>query len=157
MNRVWVRMEVNGTPVTLEVEPHERLVDVLRTRLGLTGTKEGCGQGECGSCTVLLNGQPVDSCLVLAAEAHGAHVVTIEGLGDAARAIQAAFVEEGAVHCGFCTPGFVVSVYALLCRSRNPSEEEVRHALEGNLCRCTGYAPIVRAVRRAAREWGERA
>jgi carbon-monoxide dehydrogenase small subunit len=147
-----IELIVNGRPVTCETDAEARLLDLLRETLGLTGTKEGCGEGECGACTVLLDGRPVNSCLVLAPAAAGKSVVTIEGVGraDALHPIQAAFVETGGVQCGFCTPGFILSAYALLESNPNPTDEEIRTALEGNLCRCTGYESIVDAVRLAA-------
>ena len=137
------------------VEPWQTLLDTLRYDLGLTGTKEGCGDGNCGSCTVLLDGQAVNSCLVLAIEADGHEITTIEGFcqGGKLHPLQQAFVETGGTQCGFCTPGFVMATYALLRRLPNPSDEEIRAALEGNLCRCTGYTKIIDAVRLAARRW----
>jgi len=144
---------VNGMSVQLEVEPSARLLDVLRGPLSLTGTKEGCGNGECGACTVLVDGRAVNACLFPALEADGAVVETIEGLAGehgALSAEQRGFVEKGAIQCGFCTPGMIVSVTALLRRSPSPSDSEIREALVGNLCRCTGYVQIVEAVRRAA-------
>jgi len=147
-----IRFTVNGEKVECDVDPQIRLLDLIRDRLHLPGTKEGCGEGECGACTVLLDGKPVVSCLVLAAQANGKDILTIEGLaqGDRLHPIQRAFVEAGAVQCGFCTPGFIMSTYALLKENPHPTEEEIRTALEGNLCRCTGYAKIVDAVNRAA-------
>lgn len=147
-----IHFTVNGRAVERETDAGTRLLDLLREGLGLTGTKEGCGEGECGACTVLLDGQAVNSCLVLAPQVDGKEVLTVEGLarGTALHPIQQAFVDEGAVQCGFCTPGFLMAAYALLRRSPRPSDEEIRTALEGNLCRCTGYAKIVQAVRRAA-------
>jgi len=147
-----IDLTVNGERVECDVAPGMRLLDLLRDRLHLLGTKEGCGEGECGACTVLLEGRPVASCLVLASQADGKEVLTIEGISDGERLhpIQRAFVETGAVQCGFCTPGFIMSTYALLKENPHPSEEEIRTALEGNLCRCTGYAKIIEAVNRAA-------
>ncbi len=147
-----IDLTVNGERVECDVAPGMRLLDLLRDRLHLLGTKEGCGEGECGACTVLLDGRPVASCLVLASQADGKEVLTIEGISDGERLhpIQRAFVETGAVQCGFCTPGFIMSTYALLKENPHPSEEEIRTALEGNLCRCTGYAKIIEAVNRAA-------
>ncbi|MCX6094483.1 MAG: (2Fe-2S)-binding protein [Candidatus Bipolaricaulota bacterium] len=152
-----VRFTVNGHAATVEGDAEMRLLDALRDVLHLTGTKEGCGEGECGACTVLLDGLPVNSCLVLAAQAEGREVLTIEGLADGPRLhpIQQAFVDAGAVQCGFCTPGFVMSTYALLRDHPAPSEEEILTALEGNLCRCTGYVRIVDAVKRAAVQLAE--
>ena len=145
---------VNGRRVRVKVPPMKRLLDVLREDVGLPGSKEGCGEGECGACTVLLDGEPVNSCLVAAGQCHGAKIVTVEGLGRERKlsALQQAFVELGGAQCGICTPGMLVSSYALLraARGRVPGEEEVREALAGNLCRCTGYQKIVDAVRAAA-------
>jgi carbon-monoxide dehydrogenase small subunit len=151
-----VRLTVNGEPAELNVPSHWRLVDLLRDGLGLTGTKEGCGIGECGACTVLLDGKPVNSCLVLAAQADGREVVTVEGLadGDELHPLQEAFIDHDAVQCGFCTPGMLMSAKALLDENPSPSSGDVRRALSGNLCRCTGYTQIVRAVLAAARELG---
>jgi aerobic-type carbon monoxide dehydrogenase small subunit (CoxS/CutS family) len=148
-----VTLHVNGRPVRLSVAADAFLVDVLRDRLALTGTKYGCGMGECGLCTVLLDGDAVFACLVLAVETDGRTVKTVEGLGGAAgelHPLQQAFADLGAVQCGFCTPGMLMSAAALLDERRNPSEDEIRHALSGNLCRCTGYAKIVEAVQAAA-------
>ncbi len=147
-----VRLTVNGRPLEGEADAETRLLDFLREDLQLTGTKEGCGEGECGACTVLIDGQPVNSCLVLALQADGSDVLTIEGIadGDTLHPIQQAFVETGGVQCGFCTPGFIMAAYALLKATPNPTDEEIRSALEGNLCRCTGYERIVDAIRLAA-------
>lgn len=147
-----LQFTVNGKEVQLEVEDSMRLLDILRLELGLTGTKEGCGIGECGACTVIMNGDAVCSCLVLAAQAQGAIVETVENLeqdGVLSR-LQQAFLDHGAIQCGFCTPGMLMSAKALLDRNPHPSEEEIRQALEGNLCRCTGYIPIIEAVKAAA-------
>ncbi len=143
-------MKVNGTAVN-PPEPVARLIDYLRDDLGLTGTKEGCGMGECGSCTVLLDGDPVCSCLVLVGQARGREVTTVEGVGavPAGRAARGAFVDSQAVQCGFCIAGMVVSATALLDGCPHPGDEDLDAALEGNLCRCTGYGAIRRAVRRA--------
>ena len=145
-------LEVNGTTYTEEVEPHRSLLSVLRGELGLTGAKEGCDDSECGACMVLLDGRPVNSCSFLALQAGGRTVETVEGLskGGALHPLQAAFLEQGGVQCGFCTPGMLMSAKALLDQSPQPTEAEVKHHLGGNLCRCTGYAGIVRAVMRAA-------
>lgn len=147
-----VRFTVNGRAASVEADAEMRLLDALREELHLTGTKEGCGEGECGACTVLLDGRPVNSCLVLAVQVEGRDVLTIEGVASGPRLhpIQQAFVETGAVQCGFCTPGFILSTYALLRDHPTPSEDEILTALEGNLCRCTGYAKIVEAVKLAA-------
>jgi len=143
---------VNGKRRNLETPPDRRLIDIIRDDLHLTGTKEGCGSGECGACTVLLNGKPVNSCLIWACQVQQADIVTIEGITPAQglHPVQDAFVQEGAVQCGFCTPGMVLSSVALLSANLNPSQEEIKQALSGNLCRCTGYSKIFRAVERAA-------
>lgn len=145
-------MEVNGKTVTLEVEPDAMLVDVLREKLGLTGTKRGCNSGECGACTVLVDGEPVASCMYPALKAQGKKILTIEGLGSEGNLhpLQDMFLEKGAVQCGFCTPGVILAAKALLDKNPNPSEQEIRVAISGNLCRCTGYAKIVEAVKAAA-------
>jgi carbon-monoxide dehydrogenase small subunit len=146
--KVALNITVNGEKHKLEVEPQHTLLEVIRQELGLTGAKEGCGMGECGACTVLLNGRPVDSCLVLALQAEGADIVTIEGLaeGDRPDPLQSAFVENGAVQCGFCTPGMILTSKAFLDQTANPGREEIKQALSGNFCRCTGYNKIVDAV-----------
>ncbi|MBC7294644.1 MAG: (2Fe-2S)-binding protein [Thermoleophilia bacterium] len=146
-----LRLTVNGEAYDLLVDTRRTLLDVIRDEIGLTGTKNGCGAGECGACTVLLDGEPVNSCLVLAHEADGRSVTTIEGLaqGDRLHPVQQAFVEQGAIQCGFCTPGMVMSVKALLERKPNASREDIIHGLKGNLCRCTGYVKIVDAVEAA--------
>ena len=147
-----IELRVNGAPVEAEVWEGESLLFALRERLGFPGSKNACEQGECGSCSVLLDGKLVCSCLVLAAQADGYDVVTVEGLAVDGRLhrVQEAFVATGAVQCGFCTPGFVVAAADLLERSPEPSDDEIREALSGNLCRCTGYAKIFDAVRLAA-------
>jgi carbon-monoxide dehydrogenase small subunit len=148
-----IELTVNGEAREADVWAGESLLTALRDRLELPGSKNACEQGECGSCSVLLDGQLVCSCLVLAAQADGHSVVTVEGLaeGDSLHRVQEAFVEAGAVQCGFCTPGLVVATADLLARRPDPSEDEIREALSGNLCRCTGYAKIFDAVRLAAR------
>ena len=148
-----INVTVNGAREYMGVPSNMTLLQMLRERLALTGTKNGCEAGECGACTVLMNGEPVNSCLVLAAEADGAEIVTVEGLAhdDQLDVVQQSFIEEGAVQCGFCTPGVLISARALLDRNPSPTEEEIREALVGNLCRCTGYTRIVRAVQQAAR------
>lgn len=148
-----VTFRVNRQAVTVAVEPDESLAWVLREVLGMTGTKVGCGTGDCGACTVLLDGQPVCSCLLLAVKVEGREVVTIEGLGTPERLhpLQAAFIDHGALQCGFCGPGMLLSAAALLARDTHPSEHAVRESIAGNLCRCTGYAKIVQAVLAASR------
>ncbi|MFN7990133.1 MAG: (2Fe-2S)-binding protein [Thermoanaerobaculia bacterium] len=148
-----VTLTVNGSLVTLEAPPAARLLDVLRERLGLTGTKEGCGEGECGACTVLLDGVPVNSCLVALGQCAGREVTTVEGLGDAAHLtpLQEAMVTEGGAQCGICTPGMLLSAEALLRERPRPTEGEIREAIAGNVCRCTGYQRIVNAVTEAAK------
>ncbi len=150
---VALSFTLNGEPVTVAVEPHRSLLWVLRERFGLTGTKEGCGVGECGACTVLLDGQAVNACLVLAPKAAGREVLTVEGLGgpDALHPLQRAFVDKHAVQCGYCTPGMLLSAAALLRDNPRPTRDEIRTALAGNLCRCTGYTQIVDAVHAASR------
>jgi len=144
---------VNGQHVERDIDPDLRLLDFIRETLHLTGTKEGCGEGECGACTVLMDGKAVNSCLVLAMQAEGSAIITVEGLaeGHTLHPIQQAYVETGAVQCGFCTPGFIMATYALLQETPDPSEEEILAGLEGNLCRCTGYAKILDAVKLAAK------
>jgi aerobic carbon-monoxide dehydrogenase small subunit len=147
-----IEVSVNGEPLEADIWPGESLLWTLRERLGLPGSKNACEQGECGSCSVFLDGVLVCSCLVLAAQADGHEVTTVEGLAEDGQphAVQQAFVETGAVQCGFCTPGLVVATVDLLRRVPNPSDDEIREALSGNLCRCTGYAKIFDAVRLAA-------
>lgn len=153
MERVPITVTVNGRRISAVVEPRMTLADFLREELGLTGTKVGCEHGVCGSCTVLWDGAAVRSCLVLAAQADGATITTIEGLATdgTLHPVQEAFWEAHALQCGFCTPGMVLTAVALLAENPHPSEEEIREALSGNLCRCTGYQNIVRAVQLAAR------
>lgn len=145
---------VNEKRIELDVEPDRRLLDLLREDLGLTGTKEGCGEGECGACTVILDGEAVHACMVLAIQLEGCHVTTIEGLEENGElsALQKIFAEEFAIQCGFCTPGMILSAKALLMHRPHPTDEEIRSALAGNLCRCSGYQQILRAVRRAEEE-----
>ncbi len=152
-----VTTTINGDAVEFLCEPEETLLDVLRDHLALTGSKEGCGSGDCGACSVLLDGRLVCSCLVLGAEAEGRTVETIEGLADGKglHPLQRHFLEQAALQCGICTPGFLVAAKALLDRNPAPSESEIRYWLAGNLCRCTGYDKIVRAVQSAAAEMRE--
>lgn len=149
-----IHITLNGKGMTLEPPAHRLLLDLLRDEIGLTGTKEGCGTGDCGACTVYLNGKPVNSCLVLSGELDGAEIVTIEGLkiGPELHAIQKAFIQDGGAQCGYCTPGMLMMAKALLDENPNPTEEDIRFALSGNLCRCTGYAKIIQAVQDAAVE-----
>jgi aerobic-type carbon monoxide dehydrogenase small subunit (CoxS/CutS family) len=151
---VDVRLRVNGEEVALHVEPHRTLLDVLRNELGLTGAKEGCGQGNCGACTVLLDGETVYACLMLAVDCAGGEVRTVEGLAQGGRLhpVQSAFVEHDGYQCGYCTPGQVMSAVALLEHDPHPSREEVERAMSGNLCRCGAYHGIVEAVLAAAGE-----
>ncbi len=147
-----IRFTVNDRPISVAIRPDRNLLEVLRVELGLTGTKYGCGEGECGSCTVLLNGRATRSCQVAVGDLAGATVVTVEGLARDGRLtpVQQAFVEVGAFQCGFCTPGMVVAATALLRRSPHPADAEIRAAMDGNVCRCGGYGRILRAIRRAA-------
>ena len=151
-----IRFTLNGSQVTAETEPAVRLLDLLRNTFHLTGTKEGCGQGECGACTVIMDGQAVNSCLVLAGQLEGSEVLTIEGLekDGVLDVVQEAFVEEGAIQCGYCTPGMIMSVKALLMRVPNPTTEEIKEAIEGNICRCTGFHKILEAVHTAVQKEG---
>jgi aerobic carbon-monoxide dehydrogenase small subunit len=155
--KTLINLKINGREYEVAVEPNTILADLLRQDLGLTGTKRGCGTGECGSCTVIFNGKPVNACLVLAMQAKGAEILTIEGLKppQGLHPIQQAFVDKGAVQCGFCTPGMILSANSLLKKNPNPSEPEIREALSGNLCRCTGYQKIVEAVQAVGKD-GER-
>ena len=143
-----MRFTLNGTTVSLDVVGSRRLLDVLREELRLTGTKEGCGEGECGACSVLIDGAVVDSCLVAVGQVEGCKVITVEGLADRGQltALQQAFIDRGAAQCGICTPGMLLAAHALLQRTKRPSVEDVREALAGNLCRCTGYTKIIDAV-----------
>jgi carbon-monoxide dehydrogenase small subunit len=149
-----IRITLNGKRTDLDVPTHRLLLDLLRDEIGLTGTKEGCGTGDCGACTVLLNGKAVNSCLIFSGELDGADVVTIEGLkiGPELHPVQQAFIQDGGVQCGYCTSGMLMMSKALLDENPDPSEEEIRFAISGNLCRCTGYAKIVKAVQDAAAE-----
>lgn len=155
VKRTWY---LNGKKVHVALSGLRRLLDVLREDFGLTGAKEGCGEGECGACTVLIDGKPVVSCLCVAAQVpDGTHLLTIEGVEKQplGRILQQAYMEAGAVQCGFCIPGMILSSYALLMQNPNPKSAEIRAALSGNLCRCTGYAKIIAAVRLAAKRWKE--
>jgi len=156
VNRIELKLDVNGRERQVAAAPHQTLLEVLRDELGLIGAKKGCGTGDCGACTVLVDDQAMCSCLLLAVEAEGRQITTIEGLasGDDLHPVQRAFIECGALQCGFCTPGMVLSTVALLRRSPNPSQAEIRDALAGNLCRCTGYDKIVKAVLQVAKEGG---
>ncbi|MEM2890059.1 MAG: (2Fe-2S)-binding protein [Candidatus Hadarchaeum sp.] len=151
--KIQIRLNVNGKDYEVEVKPHWTLLQVIRDQLGLTGTKYGCGTGECGACTVLIDGKPMTSCLVLAASAEGRKIVTIEGISSDGKLhpIQEAFIEEGAIQCGYCTPGMILTAKALLEKNPSPTEEEVRRAIDGNLCRCTGYVKIVKAILKASK------
>lgn len=147
-----IKLKVNGEERTLDVTPYTRLLDLIREELGLTGVKEGCGKGECGACTVIMNGKLTASCLVPAPQAEGAEILTIEGLVSAGKLhpIQESFIEAGAVQCGFCIPGMVLAGKKLLDENPNPDEKDVRYGLSGNICRCTGYTKIIDAVMMAA-------
>jgi carbon-monoxide dehydrogenase small subunit len=151
-----IHLTVNNQPYRLSVLPWRTLLEVIREDLGLTGTKEGCGLGECGACTVLMDGRAVNSCLVLAAEADGKKITTIEGLadGDKLHPIQQAFVDHGGLQCGFCTPGMIMSAKALLDKNPTPTEEEIKQGIAGNLCRCTGYTKIIESIKAAAENMG---
>lgn len=155
MNLRNIRIKVNGIDYELMVKPTETLLDILREKLNLVGTKKGCETGECGACIVLINNRSVNSCLVLAVESDGGEILTIEGLAGkdgTLHPIQKAFIEEGAIQCGYCTPGMILSAKALLDRNPDPSDIEIKEALVGNLCRCTGYIRIVKAIRAASCE-----
>lgn len=158
MNKYQLTMIVNGQQVELQVDPRQRLIDVLRDNLFLTGTKEGCSEGECGACTVIIDGQIVNSCLVMALQCESKSITTIEGLTNKAELhpIQKAFLDNGAVQCGYCTPGMILATKALLENNPNPSSKEIKVGLSGNLCRCTGYSNIFKAVDAAAKA-GEKA
>lgn len=147
-----LRFTLNNKNVTTMVEPNLRLLDLLRDEFNLTGTKEGCSIGECGACTVIMNGKAVNSCLVLAGQCDGAEIITIEGIEKEGKLhpLQENFLKSGAIQCGFCTPGMIMSAYALLLENPKPTEEEIKDAIAGNLCRCTGYKQIIDAVKKSA-------
>jgi len=148
-----IELEINGRVYEIPVDPRDLLVDVIRKKAGLTGTKKGCGQGDCGACTVLINGEPVLSCITLAITCHGKKITTIEGMAaedGKLHPIQQSFVDHGAVQCGFCTPGMILSAKALLDRNPRPSEDEIKRGIAGNICRCTGYKKIVEAISAAS-------
>jgi aerobic carbon-monoxide dehydrogenase small subunit len=149
-----IKITVNDKNYELKVKPWATLLDVIRDDLGLTGTKEGCGEGECGACTVIMDGKAVNSCIMLATEANGKKIITIEGLadGDKLHPIQEAFLEMGGMQCGFCTPGMILSTKILLDANKNPNDEEIRKGLEGNFCRCTGYTKIFESIKVAAQK-----
>lgn len=145
---------LNNQNMSIETEPNIRLLDLLRDKFNLTGTKEGCSIGECGACTVIMNGKAVNSCLVLTGQCEGAEIITIEGIEKDGKLhpLQENFLKNGAIQCGFCTPGMIMSAYALLLENSNPTEEEIKDAIAGNLCRCTGYKQIIEAVEKSAKE-----
>lgn len=147
-----LHLKVNDEEYRLEVEPQELLLDVIRDKLNLTGTKRGCGTGDCGACTIIIDGKAVNSCLMLAIEADGKEIITIEGLAkkEQLHPLQEAFVQHGAIQCGYCTPGMILSAKALLDENSDPTEEEIRKAIAGNLCRCTGYTKIFQAIKACA-------
>lgn len=156
--KMTIELRVNGNPVRVQTTPENNLLNLLRNELGLTGTKRGCEIGECGACTVLLNGKAVNSCLVLAPQVDGCEILTVEGLltNGKLHPLQQSFIEHDAVHCGFCTPGLLMSAYALLQENPTPGEKEIKQAIAGNLCRCTGYHPIIAAIKNAHRYSGKR-
>ena len=152
MSKLIIELTINGKKIKVETTTSTRLLDLIRDDLRLTGTKEGCGKGECGACTVIMNGELVASCLVLAPQADGAIITTIEGIGNGKKLhpIQEAFIETGAVQCGFCTPGMILAAKKLLEENPHPTEEEIKRGISGNLCRCTGYQKIIDAIKLAA-------
>ncbi len=158
MKKIDIKLTVNGTVHRLSVAPNRRLLDVLRDDLNLLGTKEGCAIGECGACTVLLNGRAVNSCLILAAQTDGAEILTVEGLAPNGELhlLQRNFLKYGAVQCGYCIPGMLLSAYALLAEIPHPGEQDIREAIAGNLCRCTGYKQIIQAIQATAAEQSEK-
>lgn len=151
MEQIKIQFNLNGNDVSVTADPNKRLVDFLREDMGMTSVKEGCGEGECGACTIIYNGKAVTSCLMLAGQADGSTIVTLEGVSENGQLnyIQQAFVDAGAVQCGYCTPGMVLSAKALLDKKPNATDEEIRRAMSGNLCRCTGYSKIIKAVEMA--------
>ncbi|NNG65921.1 2Fe-2S iron-sulfur cluster-binding protein [Caldanaerobacter subterraneus] len=151
---IEISLKVNGKNYVLDVDEEKRLLDILREDLGFTSVKEGCSEGECGACTVIMNGKTAPSCLVMAFQADGSEIITLEGLIENGEInfIQRAFMEVGAVQCGYCTPGFILSAKALLDKNPSPTREEIREAIAGNLCRCTGYSKIVDAIEKASKE-----
>lgn len=155
---IEISLNINGRPHKASFEPSLSLLDLLRNNLGIKGAKLCCNTGECGACTILYNGKPVNSCVMLAADANGAEIITVEGLGDGdgLHPVQQAFIDTGAVQCGYCTPGFIISIKALLDRSKKPTVEEIEEAVSGNICRCTGYAKIVDAIQLAADKMARR-
>lgn len=152
MTKRTIELNVNGRPYLVDIKPSDTLLHVLRDYLNLTGTKEGCGSGDCGACTVLVDGVAFNACLLLAIRVQGKEILTIEGLakGEELHPIQQAFIDHGGLQCGYCTPGVILSVKALLDQNANPSEDEIRRAIAGNLCRCTGYTKIVESIQAAA-------
>lgn len=150
---ISTELKVNGGIYKVSIKPNETLLDVLREKIGITGPKKGCDTGECGACTVLLDGRPVSSCLILAIDVKGKDIFTIEGMAenDQLHPLQEKFLDEGAVQCGYCTPGMILSAKALLNENPNPTEQEIKEAIAGNICRCTGYAKIVSAISAAAK------
>jgi carbon-monoxide dehydrogenase small subunit len=151
---VEIHLSINGKEYDLQVKPYATLLDVIREDAGLTGTKEGCGVGECGACTVIMDGKAINACIMLAVEANNKNITTIEGLaqGDKLHPIQQAFMEVGGLQCGFCTPGMIISAKVLLDANSNPNDEQIRKGLEGNFCRCTGYTKIIESVKVAAQK-----
>lgn len=156
MNKKLIELQVNGEVHEVAVKANDTLLDVLRETLGLVGTKEGCGVGECGSCTVLMNGRPVLSCLLLALDAVGSEITTIEGVaqGEDLDPVQQSFVDHGAVQCGFCTPGMILTAKELLRREQHPTRDKIKQAISGNFCRCTGYTKIIEAIEAASKKQG---
>lgn len=152
LKEIQISFILNGKKIELKTKPNKRLFDILRDDFGLTGTKEGCSIGECGACTVIVNGKAVNSCLVLVGEVDGADVITIEGIAKNGNLhpLQENFLKYGAVQCGFCTPGMILSAYALLLKKKKPNEEEIKEAIAGNLCRCTGYKQIIEAIKQTS-------